>query len=87
LLLAVKDAGAGLTADERSQVGERFFRGPRVAASTSGSGLGLWIAAAFVTASGGRLQVASEGPGLGSVVALHFPLSTEATQPQVGSDE
>ncbi|HEY2534939.1 MAG TPA: DUF4118 domain-containing protein, partial [Xanthobacteraceae bacterium] len=40
LLISVHDCGAGLTADEKRQVGERFFRGPRHATTTSGSGLG-----------------------------------------------
>src|SRR5919198_5165478 len=35
VVLAVHDQGAGLTAEETSQIGERVFRGPRLAATTS----------------------------------------------------
>ena len=44
---------------------ERFYRGPRSGATTTGSGLGLWIAQAFVAACGGRLEAASQGAGQG----------------------
>src|SRR5258705_7648960 len=44
VVLSVRDQGAGLTAQESAQLYERFFRGPRQMSTTSGSGLGLWIA-------------------------------------------
>ena len=59
VVLSVRDQGVGLTAEESAQIGERFFRGARHAATTSGSGLGLWIAKAFVTANGGKIQAVS----------------------------
>jgi two-component system, OmpR family, sensor histidine kinase KdpD len=77
VLLSVHDCGAGLTDDERSQVGERFFRGARHAGATSGSGLGLWIANAFITANGGKLEVASDGAGRGTTVCIHLPATPE----------
>src|SRR6266849_563941 len=43
VVLSVQDRGVGLTAQESARLGERFFRGARHAATTSGSGLGLWI--------------------------------------------
>ena len=63
-MLSVHDSGAGLTREEKRQVGGRFFRGPRHAATTSGSGLGLWIAKAFITANGGKVEVESDGVDL-----------------------
>jgi two-component system, OmpR family, sensor histidine kinase KdpD len=77
VVLSVHDCGAGLTDEEKSQVGERFFRGPRHASVTSGSGLGLWIANAFVTANGGRLEVESEGADHGTTVSIHLPVAPE----------
>jgi two-component system sensor histidine kinase KdpD len=77
VVLSVHDNGAGLTDEEKSQVGERFFRGPRHASTTSGSGLGLWIANAFVTANGGKLEVESEGADHGTTVSIHLPVSPE----------
>ena len=73
-MLSVHDAGAGLTVEEKRQVGERFFRGPRHEATTSGSGLGLWIANAFVTANGGKVEVESDGADRGTTVTIHLPL-------------
>ena len=75
VVLSVHDCGAGLTADEKSQVGDRFFRGPRHAVTTSGSGLGLWIANAFITANGGKVEVESDGADRGTTVSIHLPLS------------
>ena len=40
VVLSVHDNGIGLTAEENAQLGERFFRGARHAATTSGSGPG-----------------------------------------------
>jgi two-component system, OmpR family, sensor histidine kinase KdpD len=87
VVLAVHDQGAGLTAEETSQIGERFFRGPRLAATTSGSGLGLWIAKAFVTANGGKVQAESSGVDQGTTVSIHLPFATPANQPEVGPDD
>ena len=87
VVLSVHDRGAGLTENERLQVGERFFRGPRHAANTSGSGLGLWIANAFVSANGGKVEVESEGADRGTTVSIHLPLSPHAMQSEVATDD
>src|SRR5439155_11317002 len=78
VVLAVNDHGAGLTADEKAQVGERFFRARRIAATTSGSGLGLWIARAFVLANGGQIQAMSSGADQGTTVSIQLPLAHDA---------
>ncbi|MBX9778468.1 MAG: DUF4118 domain-containing protein [Xanthobacteraceae bacterium] len=84
---AVKDTGAGLTGDELSHLGERFFRGHRHSLIASGSGLGLWIAKAFVAANGGRIHAASQGIDQGTTVSLHLPLAKAAPQPEPEPDE
>ncbi len=71
--ITVRDEGAGLTAEERGRVFERFYRGPRSATTATGSGLGLWIAHAFVSACGGRLEAASPGPGQGTTITMLLP--------------
>jgi two-component system sensor histidine kinase KdpD len=82
VVLSVHDCGAGLTAEERRQVGGRFFRGPRHAVTTSGSGLGLWIAKAFISANGGKVEVESEGVDHGTTVSIHLPMSAEEIMPE-----
>jgi two-component system sensor histidine kinase KdpD len=79
VVIAVRDRGAGLTEAEKRQAGERFFRGPRHAAVTSGSGLGLWIAHAFISANGGKVEVQSDGADRGATVSIHLPASPEET--------
>jgi two-component system sensor histidine kinase KdpD len=87
IVLSVRDEGAGLTAQESTQLGERFFRGARHATTTSGSGLGLWIAKAFVSANGGKIEAASAGADRGTTVSIHLPFATPASQPEVGPDD
>jgi two-component system sensor histidine kinase KdpD len=86
-VLSVRDEGAGLTAQESTQLGERFFRGPRHATTTPGSGLGLWIAKAFVSANGGKIEAASAGADRGTTVSILLPFATPASQPEVGPDD
>jgi two-component system sensor histidine kinase KdpD len=83
VVLSVHDRGAGLTAEEKRQVGGRFFRGPRHAAATSGSGLGLWIAHAFISANGGKVEVESDGADRGTTVSIHLPASPEPISAEV----
>src|SRR5215475_833260 len=87
VVLSVHDEGVGLTAQENAQIGERFFRGERLAATTSGSGLGLWIAKAFVGANGGKMEAVSAGAEQGTTVSIHLPFATPASQPEVGPDD
>lgn len=87
VVLSVHDEGAGLTAQESAQIGERFFRSARHAATTSGSGLGLWVAKAFVNANGGKIEAVSAGADRGTTVAIHLPFATPASQPEVGPDD
>ncbi|HEY7243699.1 MAG TPA: DUF4118 domain-containing protein [Xanthobacteraceae bacterium] len=87
VVLSVRDHGAGLTAEESTQIYERFFRGKRHLAMTSGSGLGLWIAQAFVGANGGKIEAQSAGVGQGTTVAIHLPFATPTSQPEVGLDD
>src|ERR1700722_2280511 len=87
VMLSGHDRGWGLTTDEKRQVGGRFFRGPRHKVTTSGSGLGLWIAKAFVTANGGKVEVESDGADRGTTVTIHLPMSPEAEPLEMTVDE
>jgi K+-sensing histidine kinase KdpD len=78
IVLSVSDQGVGLAADEVRHIGQHSFRSARHADSIAGSGLGLWIANAFVTANGGRLQGESAGPGAGSTFRIRLPVGQRA---------
>ena len=70
-VLEVADTGVGIPADELPRIFDRFWRG-QAAAQTSGSGIGLAIAAELVWAHGGTLTAASE-PGKGTRLTLTLP--------------
>jgi two-component system sensor histidine kinase KdpD len=88
IVLSVADEGIGLVGDERTRLWERFFRGDRHASNVTGSGLGLWIARAFVTANGGEIDAVSEGADRGTMVSIRLPVR-EPVLPEytVGGDE
>jgi two-component system sensor histidine kinase KdpD len=77
-VLSVADRGAGLDPGDRALLGQKFFRGKRHAQSTSGLGLGFWIANAFVVANHGSVETASDGADNGMVVRIRLPLSMKA---------
>ena len=85
MILSVSDQGAGMTAAEQIKIWDRFARGERLASTTSGSGLGLWIANAFIAANGGAINAVSEGPGLGTAMTIELPV-TQAAVTQIESD-
>jgi two-component system sensor histidine kinase KdpD len=88
IVIAVRDEGSGLAGEEREQIFDRFYRGPRSRDTISGSGLGLWIARAFVVACGGRLEASSDGERRGTLVRIILPeAEMTAASPQGGADE
>ena len=70
-VLHVTDTGVGIPAAELPRIFDRFWRG-RQAAQTSGSGIGLAIAAELARAHGGSLSAQSE-PGTGTRMTLTLP--------------
>lgn len=68
-LLAVRDRGPGIPAEDRARVTERFYRGR--GAPPGGSGLGLAIARELVERSGGELAVQSQ-KGEGTRIEARF---------------
>ena len=70
-VLTVTDTGSGIPADELPHIFDRFWRG-RQAAQTSGSGIGLAVAAELTQAHGGTLTAGSE-PGRGTEMTLTLP--------------
>jgi signal transduction histidine kinase len=70
-VLEVEDTGVGIPPDELPRIFDRFWRG-QAAAQTSGSGIGLAVAAELVWAHGGTLTAASE-PGAWTRMTLTLP--------------
>jgi signal transduction histidine kinase len=77
VLVAVKDDGPGVLADDLPRLFERFWRAdPARRRATGGSGLGLSIARTIVEAHGGRIW-AEETAGGGLTVRFSLPVSAE----------
>jgi signal transduction histidine kinase len=73
VVLAVRDRGRGMSAEEQHRATDRFWRASD--AAPGGTGLGLAIASELAAASGGSLRLSDppEGPGLLVEVRLPRP--------------
>lgn len=71
--ISITDRGAGITAEERAQLGQRSFRGERHRDAVPGAGLGLWIASTFIGANRGSIEIMSEGVGCGTTASMSLP--------------
>jgi two-component system, OmpR family, phosphate regulon sensor histidine kinase PhoR len=69
--LSVADEGAGIAAQDRPRVFERFYKG-EASRSSAGVGLGLAIVKHLVRAHGGTASVTSE-PGEGATFTVRLP--------------
>jgi two-component system NtrC family sensor kinase len=78
LRLVISDNGPGIEPDLRSRVFEPFFTTKPVG---SGTGIGLSICHAFVTAHGGSIEI-DETPGGGATFKIRLPVvAVEAADP------
>ena len=74
VVVAVRDGGVGLTAEQRAHLFERFYRvDPSRSRSAGGAGIGLAIVRALAEAMGGRAWAESEGPGRGANFQVALP--------------
>ena len=71
--ISISDRGAGITAEERAQLGQRSFRGERHRDVVPGAGLGFWIASTFIGANNGSIEIMSEGLGCGTTASIILP--------------
>lgn len=71
--ISIADRGAGITAEERAQLGQRSFRGERHRDTVPGAGLGFWIATTFIGANKGSIEITSEGLGRGTTATIILP--------------
>jgi signal transduction histidine kinase len=79
IVIAVRDTGMGIAADELPRIWERLYRGDK-SRTERGLGLGLSLVKAIVQAHGGRVEVASD-PGKGSTFRVRLPTPA----PQAGN--
>jgi PAS domain S-box-containing protein len=91
-VVAVEDAGQGITADFLPRVFERFLQadGSKTRAY-GGLGLGLALVKSFVEAHQGTVEAVSEGPGRGSRFTVRLPRKAKqgetAAKPPVSSTQ
>ena len=73
--VAVSDRGIGIKSEHLARLFDRFYRVP-VEGGTGppGFGLGLSIVRDLVEAHGGRVEVASDGPGTGCTFSVVLPV-------------
>lgn len=76
--LVLSDDGCGMTAEVQQHLFEPFFTRRT---SGQGTGLGLSIVHRIVTDHGGRIEVASPGPGAGSTFRVILPVASVGTIP------
>lgn len=73
-IITIHDTGRGITKKDVPYVFDRFYRGSKTD-KTLGSGLGLSIAKAVITSSGGTITLTSD-IGKGTSVTITFPLES-----------
>jgi two-component system, OmpR family, sensor histidine kinase KdpD len=73
LEFCVEDNGPGIDARDLPLIFEKFYRGKRSAGARKGSGMGLAITRAILTAHGGGIEAAS-APGNGAKFRFWVPL-------------
>ncbi len=71
IVLVVQDSGIGITPEDLPRVFDRYFRSDP-SRSKEGTGLGLSLVQAIVTAHGGRINAASV-PGQGTTMTVTLP--------------
>jgi len=77
--ICVADTGEGIDAEHLPRVFDRFYRADAARSrDRGGSGIGLTIARALVSAHGGRLRVDSAGPGSGARFTVTLPTAAAA---------
>jgi PAS domain S-box-containing protein len=75
-VLDVTDTGAGISAELLPRIFDLFVQGRTdLHRSGAGLGIGLTLVKRLVDLHGGRIEVASDGPGRGSAFTVRFPIA------------
>jgi two-component system, OmpR family, sensor histidine kinase KdpD len=85
--IAIEDEGVGIDEAERPQIFDKFYRGRGVRDTTRGSGLGLWIAHAFVEACKGHIAITGRRDRPGTRVTISLPAATEEQMGMPGGND
>ncbi|BCS32115.1 hypothetical protein TBR22_A13240 [Luteitalea sp. TBR-22] len=83
VVIAVRDNGQGLAAEDRERIFDLFTQIDR-AHGYGGLGVGLTVARELVHRHGGTIEVESEGPGRGAVFVVRLPVATSPVTPVAG---
>ncbi len=86
MTIEVSDEGEGLAYGESELIFERFYRSPRVAGKTAGSGLGLWIARSLIEDGGGRIHAYSRPAGHGTTFRIDLPVKSQPASDESADD-
>lgn len=73
LLVEVSDRGLGISEEDQAFIFTKFFRGSNKGSDKTGSGLGLYLAKAYITALGGKIWFNSE-EGKGTRFFISLPV-------------
>jgi signal transduction histidine kinase len=74
LVIMITDTGSGIAPEHLPYIFDRFYRADRSRSRrTGGSGVGLTIARAIITAHGGTIQIESQGLGNGTTAVIRLP--------------
>jgi two-component system sensor histidine kinase KdpD len=73
LLVSLEDEGPGIEEADQPHIFDKFFRGKHQKAGSAGTGMGLAIVKAIMTAHGGGIEMASR-PGRGSIFTFWLPV-------------
>ncbi len=77
LKISIKDHGIGISSDDLKKIYKKFYRSEQaIKQNTTGSGLGLYVAKAYIEAWGGNISVESV-EGKGSTFSFTIPISKE----------
>jgi len=88
IAIRVSNEGSSIPPNERHHVFERFYRGADARRSTSGTGLGLYVARKIALAHGGALDLdSSEGAGGGVTFSLKLPAAKTEVSDRFTADE